>query len=91
MAVRPRTFWAYLGNLAVTLDQLGNGVVGGNAHGTLSARTWEAWCKGKRWARILRPVIDAVFGRGHCERACIREAVVLIALADAERAIHAPA
>ena len=90
MADAPHGPVAYLGNLAVALDQLGNALVGGNAHGTLSARAWEAWCAGRAWGRWARPAIDAVFGAGHCERACKREAVVLTALADAEEAIRTP-
>lgn len=42
----------------------------GYADETLSARAWR--CREKRWGKLFRPVIDALFiwqGAGHCKRA----------------------
>jgi hypothetical protein len=53
-------------NMAVALDQQGNALLGGDPRMTLSERSGLARMAGKRWAKTAVPLIDAVFGRGHC-------------------------
>ncbi len=52
--------------MAVAHDQCGNALFGGIPTMTISARTGLALREGKRWARIVAPVIDFFFGEGHC-------------------------
>lgn len=52
--------------MALTLDETGNALLGGAANQTFSARTGDAWIQGKRWGKIVGPVIDFFFGKGHC-------------------------
>lgn len=53
-------------NMAVAFDQSGNALFGGDPRQTISTRTGRALLAGKRWARIAAPVVDALFGAGHC-------------------------
>jgi hypothetical protein len=53
-------------SMAVAQDTCGNALFGGSRGETISTRTGNALIQGKRWARIVAPVIDAVFGAGHC-------------------------
>jgi len=55
-------------NMAVSLDTCGNALLGGNPRQTLSERTGLALLEGKRWARIVAPVIDYFFGKDHCRQ-----------------------
>ena len=65
----------YINNLGSALSQLLNATLGGNPDITLSARTYIEADNGKLWARVLRPVIDAVFfwDKGHTKNAAIRD------------------
>jgi hypothetical protein len=55
-------------NMAVSLDTCGNALLGGNPRQTISERTGLALIEGKRWARIVAPVIDYFFGPDHCRQ-----------------------
>lgn len=52
--------------MAIAYDECGNALFGGPATETISTRTGNALIQGKRWAKIVAPLIDAMFGRGHC-------------------------
>lgn len=52
--------------MAVAYDECGNALFGGPATETISTRTGNALIQGKRWAKIVAPCIDALFGKGHC-------------------------
>jgi hypothetical protein len=52
--------------MAIAFDGCGNALFGGDPTMTISARTGLALLDGKRWARIVAPVIDFAFGKGHC-------------------------
>jgi hypothetical protein len=53
-------------SMAVALDECGNSLFGGDAQETISRRTGLALIAGKRWAKVVAPVIDFLFGKGHC-------------------------
>jgi len=53
-------------SMAVAFDECGNALFGGDATETISRRTGLALLAGKRWAKIVAPVIDFIFGPGHC-------------------------
>ena len=55
-------------NMAVSLDTFGNTLLGGNPRQTISERTGLALLEGKRWARLVAPVIDYFFGKDHCRQ-----------------------
>lgn len=52
--------------MAVAYDECGNSLFGGEPTVTISERTGNALIQGKRWAKIVAPCIDAIFGKGHC-------------------------
>jgi hypothetical protein len=53
-------------SMAFAYDTCANALFGGSRGETLSTRTGNALLAGKRWAKIAAPVIDALFGAGHC-------------------------
>lgn len=53
-------------NMAIAQDECGNALFGGEPTVTISERTGNALVEGKRWARLVAPVIDFIFGKGHC-------------------------
>jgi len=53
-------------SMAIALDECGNSLFGGDPQETISRRTGLALAAGKRWAKIAAPLIDFVFGKGHC-------------------------
>jgi len=53
-------------SMAVAYDECGNALFGGSATETISTRTGNMLIEGKRWAKIVAPLIDAIFGKGHC-------------------------
>lgn len=53
----------YLLNILISIDQLGNTLLGGSPDETISARLWREYPNS-----ILRKVVDAFFGKGHCKR-----------------------
>jgi len=53
-------------SMAVAFDECGNSLFGGDAQETISRRTGLALIAGKRWAKIVAPMIDLLFGKGHC-------------------------
>ena len=52
--------------MAVAYDECGNALFGGPPTETISRRTGLALIAGKRWAKIVAPCIDFIFGKGHC-------------------------
>jgi hypothetical protein len=66
----------YLRNLLIGADETGNAVLAGDPHHTISARTGYALVRGKRWAKVCAPIIEAVFGEGHCIRSAIAEGLL---------------
>lgn len=53
-------------SMAVALDECGNSLFGGDPQETISRRTGLALAAGKKWAKIAAPLIDFIFGKGHC-------------------------
>jgi len=53
-------------SMAVAQDECGNALFGGPADQTISTRTGNALIEGKNWAKIAAPIIDFMFGKGHC-------------------------
>jgi hypothetical protein len=53
-------------NMGYALDTCGNALFGGTRGETISTRTGNALIRGQRWAKIAAPVIDFLFGKGHC-------------------------
>ena len=63
---------SYLWNVAKALTQLFNALTGGNEDQSFSGRTGIAFLLNKRWAKIVKPLIDWVFNKikgekDHCE------------------------
>lgn len=52
--------------MAIAQDECGNALFGGPATQTISERTGNALIEGRRWAKLVAPVIDFFFGKGHC-------------------------
>lgn len=52
--------------MAYACDEAGAVAIGGPIGSTVSGRTGRALRDGRRWAKLLAPVIDLFFGRGHC-------------------------
>jgi len=57
--------------LAISYDQLINAATGGHEDETISSRAGREQRKGKRWARLLCRLLDAL-DPGHCERSIER-------------------
>lgn len=57
--------------MALAIDMCGNALLGGDPRETISARTGRNLIAGKRWARIVAPVIDFFFGENHCRNAAL--------------------
>jgi hypothetical protein len=53
-------------SMAVAQDVCGNALFGGSRGETISTRTGNALIQGKQWAKFVAPIIDALFGAGHC-------------------------
>ena len=63
---------AYLFNIMVGIDQLGNVLIGGNPDETISSRIGRAALAGKAWAVPIEKLINALFWfaeRDHCRNA----------------------
>lgn len=52
--------------IAISEDEAGNSVFGGPATQTISTRVGNALVRGEPWAHFVAPIIDAMFGKGHC-------------------------
>lgn len=52
--------------MAYAQDEAGAIAIGGPIGSTVSSRTGRALRGGRLWARLLAPVIDLFFGKGHC-------------------------
>lgn len=53
-------------SMSVAFDECGNALFGGDPQETISRRTGLALIAGKRWAKVVAPFIDFIFGKGHC-------------------------
>jgi len=53
--------------MAIGLDQTGNSLLGGSVDETISSRAGRAKRAGKPWGIRAVAIIDAFFGKGHCE------------------------
>ena len=53
-------------SMAVAYDDCGNALFGGARGQSISTRTGNALIMGQRWAKVVAPIIDALFGAGHC-------------------------
>jgi hypothetical protein len=53
-------------SMAVAYDECGNALFGGSRGETISTRTGNALIQGRRWAKVVAPCIDALFGPNHC-------------------------
>jgi hypothetical protein len=62
--------------ILIALDELANAFMFGDGRHTISARAGYALHRGKRWARVLVPVIDRFFGKGHCVAQAIAEGLI---------------
>lgn len=60
--------YGYFKRLGIDVDDLGNGLTGGNCDETLSSRIGRDAVKGGRFARTAAKVLN-VFGRNHCANA----------------------
>jgi hypothetical protein len=52
--------------MAVAQDECGNALFGGPANETISAHVGDAFIQGRKWAQVVAPIIDFLFGKGHC-------------------------
>ncbi len=52
--------------MAFAQDACGNALFGGDPRMSISERTGLGVMQGKRWARVVAPLIDAFFGKNHC-------------------------
>lgn len=64
-----RTLASWPQRMGTAISQLLNVILNGNPDESVSSRAWKARAKGKRWGKIAVPLIDAVFGKGHCQAA----------------------
>lgn len=62
--------------VGIAIDELINAFLQGDARHTISARTGYAVYRGKRWGKLLAPMIDAIFGKGHCEAQARAEGLI---------------
>ena len=54
-------------NMALGIDECGNAAFGGSPQETISSRVGKAFNENKEWARLVAPIIDAIFGKNHCQ------------------------
>lgn len=59
-------------NMAFSLDTCGNALFGGDPRMSISERTGLALMAGKRWAKIVAPLIDHFFGKNHCREEAVQ-------------------
>lgn len=52
--------------MALAIDMCGNALFGGDPREKISSRTGRNLIAGKRWAKIVAPVIDFFAGKDHC-------------------------
>lgn len=53
-------------SMADSQDEMGNSLFGGPETQTISTHVGNGLIQGKRWAKIVAPCIDLLFGKGHC-------------------------
>jgi hypothetical protein len=68
-----RTLASWPRRFGTAISQLWNVLLNGNEDDSFSSRSWKAREKGKAWGKVAVVLIDAVFGKGHCERAVERD------------------
>lgn len=56
-------------NVTAAFSQFWNAFWGGNRDQSFSSRSYEARLTGRPWGRVAVPVIDLLFGPGHCSGA----------------------
>lgn len=61
----------YVWNILIGLTQFLNTILGGNPDQPFSGRTGIAYLRGKRWGKIVKPIIDKLFNiirgdKNHC-------------------------
>lgn len=61
--------------LAISIDQLFNVLLGGYADETLSSRAWRAYYDKKPFGLVFKPVIDTIFffDKDHCFNSFLSE------------------
>lgn len=61
--------------LAISIDQLFNALLGGYADETLSSRAWRAYYDKKPFGLFFKPVIDTIFffDKDHCFNSFLSE------------------
>jgi hypothetical protein len=60
---------SYLKRILLSIDQLGNTLLGGKEDETISSRVGRGKLKKKKLAKVASKVIDAGFGKDHCVEA----------------------
>lgn len=58
------------------LDRFANALLGGDGSHTISARIGYAVARGKVWAKVAAPLVDALFGAGHCRASAVAEGLI---------------
>lgn len=53
-------------SMAIAIDGCGNALFGGNPAVTISERTGLGLKENAKWAKVVAPIIDFVFGKNHC-------------------------
>jgi len=53
-------------SMAIAQDECGSSLFGNPPTETISTATGNALVEGKRWAKLVAPFIDFIFGKGHC-------------------------
>ena len=62
--------------ILIAIDAFVNALFAGSARQTISARAGYGVYRGKFWAKVLAPMIDALFGKGHCEAQARAEGLI---------------
>lgn len=55
--------------IAYAYDVLANTSLNGDRGETISSRVGHAYLTGRRYAKVLAPMIDSIFGKNHCVEA----------------------
>lgn len=67
----------WLQNVLLGVDMTGNAALDGDVRQTISARTGYAQYRGKAWAKVAGPIINALmFNRHHCINAAESEGLI---------------
>jgi hypothetical protein len=63
---RPRPTESYGLNIAISLDEFGNAITGGDPGETISSRAGKARAQGQKWACVLCKVLAWITATNHC-------------------------